>query len=327
LTNCVLTANSANYGGGGASNKLENCRLVFNSASNLGGGAYACALNRCIVHSNSAGFAGGGAEAGSMVNCAITANTAEVGGGVSDASLTNCTLTGNSAVNAGGAVWSTLNNCIAFYNRSAFANPNYDGYTTLNQSCTEPLPARGLRNLTNEPAFVNLAGGDYHLNSNSPCINAGNNAWAKGEADLDGSPRIAGGTVDMGAYEFQGAGLSGFTGWLWQHGLRVDGTADSADSDGDTANNSCEWITDTDPTNTLSVLKMLSPGSIESGVAVTWQSVETRSYFLERASDLGAQPPFQILQSNIVGQAGTTSYTDTNAIGNGPFLYRVGVQE
>jgi hypothetical protein len=144
---------------------------------------------------------------------------------------------------------------------------------------------------------------------------------------LDGNPRIAGSTVDMGAYEFQGTGLSGFTGWLWQHGLRTDGTTDNADSDGDTANNWREWVADTDPTSALSVLRMLNPASSESGVTVSWQSVNTRSYFLERATDVGAQPPFQILQSNIVGQVGTTTYTDTNALGNGPFLYRVGVEQ
>ena len=30
-----------------------------------------------------------------------------------------------------------------------------------------------------------------------------------------------------------------------------------------------------------------------------------------------------ILQSNLVGQAGATTYTDTNAVGPGPFFYRV----
>jgi hypothetical protein len=36
-------------------------------------------------------------------------------------------------------------------------------------------------------------------------------------------------------------------------------------------------------------------------------------------------PPLLPLAIHLPGQPGTTSFTDTNVIGVGPFLYRVGV--
>jgi hypothetical protein len=75
-----------------------------------------------------------------------------------------------------------------------------------------------------------------------------------------------------------------------------------------------------------SVLMMNSPSNSVSDVTITWQSVSGRSYFIQRTSDLTTSPAFTAIKSNIVGQAGTTSYTDTTATNDDPYFYRIGVQ-
>ncbi len=90
-----------------------------------------------------------------------------------------------------------------------------------------------------------------------------------------------------------------------------------------------DWIAGLDPTNSLSVLAMLPPVPTNNptGLLVSWQSVSNRSYFLQSSTNLGMQPGFSTIQSNLVGQPGTTTYTDTSATNAGPYFYRVGVQQ
>ena len=47
------------------------------------------------------------------------------------------------------------------------------------------------------------AASDFHLDTNSPCINAGNNGYVLTSTDLDGNSRIVGPLVDIGAYEYR----------------------------------------------------------------------------------------------------------------------------
>lgn len=61
---------------------------------------------------------------------------------------------------------------------------------------------KGGLNIDEDPAFVSYPD-DLRLLSGSPCINRGANAGAPSE-DLDGIARPGMGTVDMGAYEFEG---------------------------------------------------------------------------------------------------------------------------
>jgi len=331
VSNCVIAGNSAYSDGGGAwSGTLNNCILTGNSAGQ-GGGAACSVLNNCKLQTNSVVWAGGGAYGSALNNCALSGNSAELGGGAYDSSLSNCTLTGNSALVGGGAGGDssgglcTLNNCIVSFN-SAQSGGNYDTNCFLNHCCTTPMPTNGSCNITNAPLFVDYASGNLRLQSNSPCINAGNNAHAPAGPDLDGNPRIAGGTVDIGAYEFQNPSSVISYAWLQQYGLPTDGSVDYADPDGDSMNNWQEWRAGTDPNNALSALRMVSAVPTGTNVTVTWQSVVGVNYFLERSTNLAAPTSFAPVTTAIRGQPGTTAYTDTSTVGPGPFFYRVGVQ-
>ena len=339
LNSCTLVGNSAYFGGGADSSELNECLLTNNSASQ-GGGAWYGTLNSCFLLDNYAREYGGGAYIATLNNCTLNSNSASFGGGANSSTLNNCTVAGNFAANfdgdgsypttprGGGAYSSTLNNCIIYFNTnpSLPISPNHY-FCTLNNCCTT-IDDGGGSIITNDPLFMNPAGGDFHLQSNSPCINSGNNTYITATNDLDGNSRIVGGTVDIGAYEYQTPSSVISYAWLQQYGLTNNGSADYADPDGDGLNNWQEWRTGTDPTNPLSVLKMASaaPTSDPPGIIVSWQSVSGITYFLQRGTNLVAQPPFSTIQSNIVSQGDTTTYMDTTATNGGPYFYRVGVQ-
>src|SRR5262249_48388701 len=131
--------------------------------------------------------------------------------GALGSTLYNCKLSGNDF----GARFSTLYNCVLYYNPPS-AGTNYDEFCTMSYCCTTPMPANGVGNITNAPLFVNQGGGDLRLQANSPCVNAGNNAYVTTLTDFDGNPRIVRGTVDMGAFEYQGSGSMISLAWLEQ---------------------------------------------------------------------------------------------------------------
>ena len=345
LNGCILIGNTAYQGGGAFNCILNHSTLIGNTAAGgeftAGGGAFRGALNSCLVISNSTldeddYYIGGAVCSNALNNCLITYNIVgpdEVSAAVG-CTMTNCTIAQNKDVpgSDGSPVVQScvLRNCILYYN--GFLDGAYP--SDLKNCCAEPGYELSLfngntnNNFSNPPLFVNT-NGDFHLLSNSPCLNSGNNAYVAGTTDLDGNPRIAGGMVDMGAYEYPSPSSTISYFWLQQYGLPTDGSVDNADLDGAGFSVYQDWIAGLNPTNSASVLVMSSVSATNNapGVTVSWQSVNNRTYDLQRATDLTAPPAFFPIQSNIVGQAGTTTYTDTTATNGGPYFYRVGVQQ
>lgn len=314
LTNCVLAGNMAYSTGGGAYNcSLYNCTLAGNSLATNGAAAASCSLYNCSLTGNSAEQGGAAVFLCNLYNCIVTSNSYA---GADHSTLYNCTVTANSA----GISSSALFDCILYY------NPGWNYWNcTFNYCCTTPMPTDGVGNITNAPLFIDQLNGDFHLQPESPCINAGNNAFVSSPVDLDSNPRVVSGTLDLGAYEYQGKGSLISYAWLQQYGLPVDGSADIADPDHDGMSNWQEWVCGTNPTNALSALRLLSPISIAPDVVeVNWQSASGVIYFVERSP--GLDSPFSLIASNITGVTGITSYVDVHTAGAGPFFYRVGVK-
>jgi hypothetical protein len=345
VSNCVLSGNTSAFEGGGAnSGTLNNCTLTGNS-SIFGGGTYVSTLNRCFVNGN-AGDQGGGALSSVINNSILAGNTSTFGGGALDSTLnnclvisnassftgggtdagylTNCTLVGNTATTAGGGAYApTAQNCLLFYNSSP-SGPNFNG-GSLNYCCTPQVPSTGTGNITNAPLFVDPAGGNLRLQSSSPCINSGYPAVMPPGPDLNGNPRVVGGTVDIGAYEYQfPLSLISYA-WLQQYGLPTDGSADFADTDADGMSNLQEWIAGTGPTDPTSNLRLLNPTVTASNVLVRWPGVARRSYFVQRGPNLATPVAFTTIATNFIGLSGTNTFRDTNAPGPGPVFYRLGV--
>jgi hypothetical protein len=245
--------------------------------------------------------------------------------------MIGCTVSSNTAsVRGGGLFQGTAANSIIYFN-TAPSEANIGLATaTLRNCCTIPFVpgyvGPGAGDFTNAPRFVDQFGGNFRLQTNSPCIGTGNNGNVSTSTDLDGRPRIVGGTVDVGAYEFQGVGFDEFIAWLQSFGFPTDGSADFSDPDHDGMNNWQEWRSGTDPLDFASALRMSAPVVNSSGVLLKWQSISGVTYYLMRSTTLSPQPLFLDLQSNLVGNAGETTFVDTNPPTSSLTLYRVGVQ-
>lgn len=306
LNDCTLYANYANYGGAAADVTLNRCTLVGNTGANSGGGTTDCVLNRCRVTGNHS-YIGGGTLAGTLNNCLVMANNATYSGGANQGTLNNCTLVANWATSeGGGASYATMNNCIV-YSNSAPLGPNHLG-STLSYSCTTPAPG-GTGNITNNPRFVSVAATNVRLQAGSPCFDRGNNALVQGARDFDGWPRVSHGTVDMGAYEFQGY-------WAWSAAITNGLTNDLQSATGDGYPNLLKYATGSSPTNSDTLARMEGAPATNGGLPALRFRRNTNAtdvtLIAERSNSLTNNAAWSGIATNINGSwGGALNVTET----------------
>ncbi len=231
ILNNVISNNTASKSGGGgiycnnSNAKITNNMISDNSASTGGGGGI-------YIYSGSP----------VIINNTISNNTVYNGGGgiyceYSSPAITNNTITNNSAAN-GGALFFTLYSSLSLYNNILWGNtastsgqqvylddensdPNF--YYCDVQGGTAAFGLNGSifytgtyqDNIDTIPMLVSPSAGsgtgyngvtaDWSLQEASPCINAGTTdttGLSLPPKDKAGNPRINGGRIDIGAYEY-----------------------------------------------------------------------------------------------------------------------------
>ena len=186
---------------------ITNCTISGNTATGMGGGIYSDwasspTLTSCVITGNTAG-AGGGIfswdSAPTIVNCVISGNTATGnGGGIvtwqSSPTIVNCTISGNTATNGGGIYCqestATVKNSILWGNATDEIYLAAGGSATVTYSDVKQDGYAGINgNISQDPLFVGPANGDFSLQLNSPCIDAGTSDSAPA-TDMKGNIRF-----------------------------------------------------------------------------------------------------------------------------------------
>lgn len=162
VSNCVITENYADYGGGISHGIVLNCEICNNSASNNAGGLYYTDVYNSLIYSNYANCIAPAVSHGKVINCTVTEN-----------------LCGND-VSRLSQVGIVIDNC---YVRNSIIFNNFEGNSIsasdIAYSCF-PGASDANGNIKDYPLFTY----DYHISTDSLCRAAGTAEYSAGQ-DLD----------------------------------------------------------------------------------------------------------------------------------------------
>ncbi|MEZ4988689.1 MAG: MopE-related protein [Saprospiraceae bacterium] len=200
ISNCIFKNNFASIGGAisytgfNAIGVIQKCTFFYNVANNAQGADIHVSNGTANLSNNLFGTGGG-----SSVN--LTSNAI--------ATFTNCTfgVHGLSNSNSTATLYNSIYRANSLPISGGTANWKNCNIKNSGGSGAGWNPAYGNDlggNIDEDPLFTDPANNNFTLTECSPCVNTGDNASNLASEDLASNTRVFGGTIDMGAYEFQG---------------------------------------------------------------------------------------------------------------------------
>lgn len=189
VENCVITGNAVS-GNCGTSDSSSYGGTVFVGS---GGVLRCCLVSDNVAHTGASGVL---VEGGTVENCTIANNRQFT----SSSNASGLRVRSSSSVVRNNIIWGNTAFDGSIYNVS-FKDPTYVTRATMEYNDTLPILDGGLGNISDDPMFVDVAGGDYHTRY-SYTVDAGvGQDWMTDARDMDGRVRIIGYGVDLGCYE------------------------------------------------------------------------------------------------------------------------------
>jgi hypothetical protein len=213
VRNCLVTDDSASYGGGVYNyGTVSHCTISANQAYYYGGIRNSGTLSNCLVANNTAQNYGGIYNTGTVYNCHVvanlTTNSSTLNYSTSYATVVNTLFWGNRSQSNPNSLMQVPSSSGDYYNcafESDIPGGNTSGCIVLSSHNTGALTSPQFIQPAYGAGHEYASGCDWTVQEGSILIDRGlyeEDSSYTSTTDLEGNPRLRGGSIDIGCYEW-----------------------------------------------------------------------------------------------------------------------------